>query len=1074
MVAGAACHAGVLGTSLLASGDQPLRLTPIQRRLLAALVLRRFDGAGVDQLVSDLWGTDPPTTARPSLHNHLARLRLLLPDATLAWNGTRYRLDSEHLSLDLDVFSAAVAVATGAASANDPTTALQAADAALGCWRGPPYADLPVEHGLAAAERVHLAEQHDVVEEIRARALVDHGRFDAAVSCLRRLVADRPDREVRWELLLLALARAGRRSDALAVYLDARQYFVTELGLEPPARLQRAQRRILMDGPQEWRDSQPATAPVGLEALVADLDADLERHGAVLLTGEAGIGKSTVARAVATRRRSAGKLVVEVTCLTNPWSALQPVIDLLQQLRPILGALEPPPGPTVQHLLRRSGASTLVTQGGDADLLLLEFARTLTRIAEANDGLTIVLDDAHRGGPTSHRAFLAALDASTAIRLLVATREEGALPQPLRDRLTRHQLAPLVADAVRALVDREVADDADAAPLVGWLLELTGGNPLFVLAVLGDLRRRGQLVPDTSGQLVPPAAVTVPAQLRETIEASVASLSLAARQALDVVAVFGDPTADSLLAQLVDPAPLDAAIDAGILELTDDRVLTFHHEMLRLVTYELIPRGRRLELHHAIAAIHRQLGGSASQVATHAIEAREIDPVGAAAAAEAAGDEATATMAYHEAFTWYGAAAAAVSSIEGSDETERLRLRVEAADAQRLAGIPGHAELLLDVAEAAAASPDHQLRRRAVLAALRLGESAEAGPHQHRAARLAVTALDRETDPAARAMIAAAASLVHSMSGEPERCRSLLLDALAYLADDDEATAVQVLPYAYMGLSHVDDWDHRAEVAARLRHDAAIVDDPVGAFEAHHLTFSVALQRADGDLARASHASMRTLLSRVGDAGRRWQFAYQQAALAHLDGRLADAEAAADEALRIGSGVAASRALGAYAGQVLELRRADGRLSELAPLMTQLIDQQTVLPAWKAAASYVLATSDPQRSAALFDDLATDGFVGLPRDFAWLASLQLLTRGAVVRGDVLRAAAAARVLSPYADRVVWQSTCCYGPLATVLAEVARLEGDDGRARSLAELAVDRATTLRAPFYAAEARALLTD
>lgn len=247
-----------------------------------------------------------------------------------------------------------------------------------------------------------------------------------------------------------------------------------------------------------------------------------------------------------------------------------------------------------------------------------------------------------------------------------------------------------------------------------------------------------------------------------------------------------------------------------------------------------------------------------------------------------------------------------------------------------------------------------------MLAALQLGGGVEPGPAQRRAAALAERVLAAETDTAWWARIAAAASLVHSISGTAATCRDLFLTAWRR-APDDEVLA-GVLPYAYMALAHPDDLRDRERAAARLTEAARRLEDPVAAFEAAHLTFSVALQRADGAAARRAHRAMLGLTDRVGDAGRRWSLAYAEAALASLDGRLEEAEALAGVALEIGSGVAPQRAMGAYAGQLFELRRLQGRVAELADLILKLVDEQPEVPGWAAVGALACAQVDPDRS----------------------------------------------------------------------------------------------------------------
>ncbi len=1074
----------VLGRTTLSAGPGGTPLSPTQRCLLATLVLAGRTGVTPEQLVDAVWGDAPPRSARNSLHNQLARLRRQLPPDSLAWDGRRYRLVTDRVDVDVHGFVRACATAGVAAEGGDVATVLRRTEEALSLWRGEPYEDVDVDAvGDLELERIRLGELRAEAEDAHARALLATGQLPAAIARLQELVRAAPHREGRWVELMRALSRAGRRADALATYESARRYFVGELGLEPPPGLAQLQVDILR------QDTAPTDAAalhprpiVGRDEVVADLDAALADTPVVVLTGEAGVGKSTVAQALVARRRRRGELTVAVTCASNPWSALQPVVDLLAALHEELAALVPPAGPSAWQLAGggRIAAATSPL-GSDPGVLHEEVADALGRIAEAAGGLTLVLDDAHRGGPTTHRLLRAAIERSDAIRLVVAVRQRSDLPRGAADDGLEIGLTPLDRDAIAALVGPSFDRDVDTSALLDWLQSLTGGNALFVTALLEDLARRGVLSAD--GTARPPRTIEVPPRLHDAIAAAIGVLGLQTRRALDVVAVLDEPVDDRAVAELTDPAHLEPAVTAGILRRLSPTTTVFRHELMRRVAYDLVPTGRRVELHHEVATIGREVGMAAPQVAAHALAAAALDPAGAVAAARRAGEVARDALAYEEAADWFDRAAEVARDRpvagdgDGDDvDLDLLSLEVEAADALRLAGVPGHADRLLDAAERAVACDDAELRTRAVLAALRLGETGEPGPLQRRAADLAAGALAREPDPTARAAISASASLVHSLSGAPERCRELFADALDLLTDDDPVTAVQVLPYAYMGLAHADDLDRRAAAADRLLHDAELLDDPIGRWEGLHLRFTVALQHGDGARLRATHAEMERLRDRVGDAGRRWSVAYQQAALAHLDGDLEAAEAAAEHALRIGVGVAASRAFSAYAGQLLELRRQGGRLAELVPVLEQLLERPDPLPAWTAAASMVLAETDPVRSARLFEDLVRDdGSTDLPYDFSWLASMLVLARGAVMRRDRAHAELAGAALLAHRDRVSWQGTCSYGPVALVLAEVAALTDRAGAgdldASTLATQAATIAHRLQAPRYLAEADAL---
>ena len=65
----------------------------------------------------------------------------------------------------------------------------------------------------------------------------------------RQLAAAQPYRERRWELLMLALYRAGRQAEALDAYAECRRRLLDDLGLDPGTALRRMQQAVLAQDP---------------------------------------------------------------------------------------------------------------------------------------------------------------------------------------------------------------------------------------------------------------------------------------------------------------------------------------------------------------------------------------------------------------------------------------------------------------------------------------------------------------------------------------------------------------------------------------------------------------------------------------------------------------------------------------------------------------------------------------------------------------------------------------------------------------------------------------------------------
>ena len=209
---------------------------PKQRALLAMLALEAGRTVSADRLVDGLWGDEPPASAPKMVQLYVSQLRRLMNGngAEIVTRGRGYELRVQDEDLDVVRF----------------TRLLEGGRAreALSLWRGQALADLGDEP-FAAAEIQRL-------EELRLRATeqaIDEdlaaGRHAELIAELDALVAANPLRERLHAQRMLALYRAGRQSEALEAYREARRVLVEEIGVEPGAELQRLQGAILAQDP---------------------------------------------------------------------------------------------------------------------------------------------------------------------------------------------------------------------------------------------------------------------------------------------------------------------------------------------------------------------------------------------------------------------------------------------------------------------------------------------------------------------------------------------------------------------------------------------------------------------------------------------------------------------------------------------------------------------------------------------------------------------------------------------------------------------------------------------------------
>ncbi|HEY0701056.1 MAG TPA: BTAD domain-containing putative transcriptional regulator, partial [Micromonospora sp.] len=316
-----------LGALEVVAGDRTLSCGgPLQRGLLALLLINANQVVGVDRIMNGLWDR-PPETALGQVQTRIWRLRRLLRDGPgvdvgvrpqLVTRGGGYGLLIEPETVDVAVFDRRVARATALAADDRPHEAAAELREALALWRGPAFADVPAPG--VRAEACAVEERRLAAIEQRVEIELRLGLHAQLVPELMDLVAAHPFREGLRCHLMRALHQCGRRAEAVQVYLEGYRAMVDALGLEPGRELRDLHRSILLcdDRTGGSREAPPAvlvTTPrelprdpvclVGRERLTTDLYDLLRPTGigtgapVAVLSGVAGVGKSALAVRVA-------------------------------------------------------------------------------------------------------------------------------------------------------------------------------------------------------------------------------------------------------------------------------------------------------------------------------------------------------------------------------------------------------------------------------------------------------------------------------------------------------------------------------------------------------------------------------------------------------------------------------------------------------------------------------------------------------------------------------------------------------------------------------------------------------
>ncbi|MEU7577308.1 BTAD domain-containing putative transcriptional regulator [Streptomyces sp. NPDC041068] len=251
---------------------------PRQRSVAAALLLRANRPVTRGQLIQAVWGEPAPAYAVNQLQKYVSALRRVLeperesrsPSGILNWSDSGYVLEVPPEAVDLTVFERGAGLAREARLRGDAERAADELRKALGLWQGPALAN--VSSAFLDAERGRLEELRAAAQEERVQAELDLGRHRDVVPELSRLAAEFPLRERFTALLMLALYRSGRQSDALSAYQRTRRSLREELGVDPGPEVQELHGRILAlepslsPRPAEPRQARPQEQPSAAEA----------------------------------------------------------------------------------------------------------------------------------------------------------------------------------------------------------------------------------------------------------------------------------------------------------------------------------------------------------------------------------------------------------------------------------------------------------------------------------------------------------------------------------------------------------------------------------------------------------------------------------------------------------------------------------------------------------------------------------------------------------------------------------------------------------------------------------------
>ena len=327
-------------------------------------------------------------------------------------------------------------------------------------------------------------------------------------------------------------------------------------------------------------------------------------HGAAIVEGEAGIGKTTVWAAAVEACRAQSYRVL--SCRPSESEALlsfAALRDLIEPLAP--GILEILPGPQKRAL----AVALLLEEPHGAPpgpgAVAAGFLGVLRHLSTTAPVLVGVDDVQWLDRPSAAvLEFAVRRLTDEPVGLVLSFRSAGEQPAPLgldralgEDHLLRLPLRPLSMGAIHRMLHQHLGLTC-ARPLLRRLHEVSAGNPFYALELARAVLRSGT-TPE------PGLPLPVPSSLRGLVSDRLAALGPDVQEVLLAVAVLSDPSIP-ILAKVAGPKETEdaiaVAVDAGILRRHGERI-GFTHPMLASGTYLEASDAHRRVLHRRLAEV---------------------------------------------------------------------------------------------------------------------------------------------------------------------------------------------------------------------------------------------------------------------------------------------------------------------------------------------------------------------------------------------------------------------------------------------------------------------------------------
>ena len=799
---------------------------------------------------------------------------------------------------------------------------------------------------------------------------------------------------------------------------------------------------------------------------------------AIFVTGEAGIGKSRLTEALLERIAEEPHEKIRLQC--SPYHTTSAFYPVIRRLSLVAGLAADDDAAARAEKLHR----LLATYGEDpaicgpvyAELLSLDLGdgfdlpeqsaqqrkeltlRTIANrpfLAARRAPVLLVVEDAHWIDPSTGellREVITRMHAAPIYCVVTHRPEWSADWASGHSHVTNLTLGRLTKQQMRELIESRL--DGVSDKLVERIAARTDGVPLFIEELTRSILESGEGSSEH---------IHIPDSLQGSLMARLDRLPPAPRDVAQIASVIGREFDRSLLAEVVtcDPAALDDALrqliaaQLVVMSGVSHHSLLFRHALIQDTAYQSLLSRKRRQYHQAIAdAIVRSHPNLVSTqpelVARHYTEA---DSKGLALPYwKRAGERALERSANYEAVDHFSNALAIAEQLPPGPERscETLATRLLLGEAFKEAGrlIPATVQFHTAAEEARAAGDIDSFVRASL--GFDTAQFLSGMPLDPSVALLTeAQSATAPGDDRQRCHILTRLARAHLLIGDAARSESFAQRALKLarrLNDRDSLFDLLVNRHLVPRLTRSsDDASVRAAELDELMQLSQELDS--AEVKSRAISFDIYGSTELGDRGRMNRAL--AAMAELGDQRlvAQWIARHGTAMLAILDGDFAAAEILARDALTVGRQCLGEQSEGVYGIQMFSVRREQGRLAEVAPVIKRLMEGNPHETTWRPGFALIateLGFTEPARRR--LHELAETGFK-MPLDAKRSASLAYITEVAALLGDADSAARLYELMSVYRHMTitVGLATVCYGAASRYLGMLATVLGEFDKA-----------------------------